>query len=79
MEGAAEGAERQAFVLRTGLHALLKEAPLLWRDLKLLRLPAEKVTRVRFISGDGQIEVAREEGERADWRLVKDKKSCLKF
>jgi hypothetical protein len=39
--------------------------------LKLLRLPAEKVTRVRFISGDGQIEVAREEGERADWRLVK--------
>ena len=71
MEGAAEGAERQAFVLRTGLHALLKEAPLLWRDLKLLRLPAEKVTRVRFISGDGQIEVAREDGERADWRLVK--------
>lgn len=71
MEGAEEGEERRAYVLRTGLHAVLKEAPLLWRDLKLLRLPAEKVTRVRFISADGQIEVAREEGERGDWRLVK--------
>lgn len=71
MESPEEGEERKAFVLRTGLHPLLKEAPSLWRDLKLLRLPAEKVTRVRFTSADGQIEVAREEGERSDWRLIK--------
>jgi hypothetical protein len=65
------GGERSAFVLKTGLHALLAEAPALWRDLKLLRLPAEQVTRLRFASGNGQIEVAREPGERADWQLVK--------
>lgn len=71
MDGVAEGSERQAFVLRTSLDAILKEAPSLWRDLKLLRLPAEQVTRVRFASGNGQIEVVRDQGQGASWQLAK--------
>jgi hypothetical protein len=71
MEAVEEGKERRVFVLRSGLHALLKEAPTLWRDLKLLRLPAEQVTRVTLSTADGEIEVAREPGEGAGWQLVK--------
>lgn len=70
-DAAEEDGERQAFLLRSELNALLKEAPLLWRDLKLLRLPAEQVTRMRLSTADGQIEVAREPGEGAGWQLVK--------
>lgn len=70
-EAAVEGGERQAFLLRGELSTLLKEAPLLWRDMKLLRLPAEQVTRLRLSTADGQIEVARETGEGAGWQLVK--------
>ena len=65
-DAAEEDGERQAFLLRSELNALLKEAPLLWRDLKLLRLPAEQVTRMRLSTADGQIEVAREPGEGHD-------------
>lgn len=71
LDGVGEGDERKGLVLRTGLQALLKEAPALWRDLKLLRLPAEQVSRVRLTSGDGQIEVTRENSKQGGWQLVK--------
>lgn len=71
MEAVEEGGERPAFLLRSELNALLREAPLLWRDMKLLRLPAEAVTRMRLSTADGQIEVKREPGEGSGWQLVK--------
>jgi hypothetical protein len=71
MDAAEEGGERPAFLLRSELNALLREAPLLWRDMKLLRLPAEAVTRMRLSTADGQIEVTREPGEGSGWQLVK--------
>lgn len=64
-------AERQPIVIRTGLHTLLTEAPALWRDNKLLRLPAEKVVKVRLDTQDSQIEIARESGGETPWALVK--------
>lgn len=63
--------DRPPVVLRTGLHALLKEAPALWRDMKLLRLPAEAVLRVRLATEEGQIELARDSGGETPWSLVK--------
>lgn len=71
MDATEEGGERPAFLLRSELNALLREAPLLWRDMKLLRLPAEAVTRMRLSTADGQIEVTREPGEGSGWQLVK--------
>ncbi len=63
--------ERIPVVLRTGLHPLLKEAPALWRDTKLLRLPAESILRVRLSAAGGQIELARDSGGETPWNLVK--------
>lgn len=71
MDAVTKGGERQSFVLRTSLHSLLKGTPSVWRDLKLLRLPAEQVTRLRFTSGNGQIEVVRDKGQGASWQLLK--------
>ena len=67
----AQSADREPIVVRTGLHALLQEAPTLWRDSKLLRLPAEKVLRVRLDTQDSQIEIARTAGGETPWGLVK--------
>jgi len=65
------GEERRAMVIKTGLLAVLKEAPALWRDMKLLRLPAEEVTRIQLATDDGLIEVARSSGGKQPWDLVK--------
>lgn len=71
MEGKEPGGERPAYLLKTGLHALLKESPALWRDGKLLRLAADQVSRVTWTTGDGQIEVARDPADSSGWKLVK--------
>ncbi len=69
---AGGGENRQPVVLRTSLHGLLKEAPALWRDTKLLRLPAEAVVHLRLDTAEaGQIELARGQGRDAPWSLVK--------
>ncbi len=70
-DNGTSAATRPPVLLRTGLHALLKEAPAQWRDGKLLRLPAEAVVRVRLDTGDGQIELVRETGGETPWNLVK--------
>lgn len=68
---AESGDERQLLVLKTSLLTVLKEAPTLWRDMKLLRLPAEAITRIQLASEDGLIEVTRSAGGKQPWDLVK--------
>ncbi len=63
--------ERQPLVVKTGLLAVLKEGPALWRDMKLLRLSAEEVTRIELATDDGLIEVRRAGGGKQPWDLVK--------
>lgn len=70
-DNGASAASRPPVMLRTGLHALLKDPPAQWRDSKLLRLPAENVLRVRLDTGEGQIEISRESGGDTPWNLVK--------
>jgi hypothetical protein len=62
---------RQLFMLRSGLHEVIKESPMVWRDLKLLRMPAEEVTLIKLSTEAGEIEVARGQGGREPWDLVK--------
>lgn len=65
------GSERRLLVVKTGLLEVLKEAPAMWRDMKLLRLAAEDVTRIQLATDDGLIEVARSSGGKQPWDLVK--------
>jgi hypothetical protein len=58
-------------VLRSGMPALLKEGPALWRDMKLLRLPADAITGVRLRTDSTQIQLQRNGAGRDPWRLVK--------
>lgn len=59
-----------SYVVRTSLLELLKAAPAGWRDMKLLRIPAQLVTRIHIAHASGQIELERA-GEKAPWSLSK--------
>lgn len=67
--GQAAG-ERDIHVVRTTLPSLLKKPVESWRDDRLIRVPAESVSRIALSNGHGQIEVSRPK-PKAPWDLVK--------
>ena len=67
--GKAAG-EHEIHVVRTTLPALLKKSVESWRDDRLIRVPAESVSRIALSNGHGQIEVSRPK-PKAPWDLVK--------
>ena len=58
------------YVARTALPDLVKAKPAEWRDGKLLRLPAGRITGLKLGQNGGQIELARKD-ENHPWMLVK--------
>lgn len=61
-------------VAKTAVPVLLKNPAETWRDSKLLRFPANKVTRITLSDGAGLIEVARTL-QAPTWMLVKPLKT----
>jgi hypothetical protein len=58
------------YVVRSDLLTVLKKPVEAWRDDKLLRVPAESVSRIVIDGGSGSIELARAK-PRAPWNLIK--------
>ena len=69
LPGKKEG-KRETYVVRTQLPVMLKKPLETWRDERLLRVPAESVSRILISSAKGQIEVARDKPKQP-WDLVK--------
>lgn len=66
-----DGKGQVDFVAKTRIHQLLADPASIWRDMTLLRLPAESVTGLRIILADGQIELKREALGRGDWQMIR--------
>ena len=62
--------ETAYYVARTALPELVKAKPAEWRDGKLLRLAAGRITGLKLGQNGGQIELARKD-ENHPWLLVK--------
>ena len=58
------------FVARTPLAQVIKKPFEEWRDAKLIRVPAESVSRITISNGHGKMEMARPK-PKAPWDLVK--------
>lgn len=69
LPGKKEG-EKVSYVVRTQMPVLLKKPLENWRDERLLRVPAESVSRIGITSAKGQIEVQRDK-PKSPWDLVK--------
>lgn len=65
-----KGGERESYVVRTQMPVLLKRPLETWRDERLVRVPAESVSRIGISSAKGQIEVQRAK-PKSPWDLVK--------
>ena len=59
-----------AYMVRTDLLNALKVPQQDWRDMKLIHLPADLITRLTFTQADGQIEVSRKDSK-SPWNLQK--------
>ena len=62
--------QTDSFVARTPLAQVIKKPMEEWRDSRLLRVPAESVSRITISDGHGKIEMMRPK-PRAPWDLVK--------
>ncbi len=62
--------KREVFVAQTDVLTVLKKPVEAWRDDRLLRVPAESVSRLVLDAGHGQIEMVRSK-PKAPWDLVK--------
>ncbi|MDB6120491.1 MAG: hypothetical protein JWO08_4272 [Verrucomicrobiaceae bacterium] len=58
------------YVVRTPLPQVVKKSQEEWRDARLVRVPAESVSRITISDGHGKIEMARDKPN-APWDLVK--------
>ncbi len=66
----AEPGHSEYYVVRSPLAQVLKKPLEEWRDSRLVRVPAESVSRITLSDGHGKIEMARDK-PKAPWDLVK--------